>query len=95
MDVYVLTEDHVILGVANRLDIAEEIADRRGSMWNEWHDGRTPGEWIRWSMQRHPGAMQRIIRVPLAMDMPVVLVPALTPDWAGEIAEIGRQYGAP
>jgi hypothetical protein len=94
MDVYVLTEDHVILGVANRLDIAEEIADRRGSLWNEWHDGSVPEERMRWSAQSHPRAVQRIIRVPLAMDMPVVALPAVR-SWAAEIAEIGRQYGAP
>jgi hypothetical protein len=94
MDVYVLTEDHVILGVANRLDIAEEIADRSGSLWNEWHDGSVPEERMRWSMQKHPRAVQRVIRVPLAMGMPVVVID-LSPDWAGEIAEIGRQYGAP
>lgn len=68
MDAYVVVEDGRILGAGASLEDAQQIADRRGE--NEWLDwSETPRGWSR----DHRlvgvgpiGAIQQIVRVPLA-----------------------------
>lgn len=68
MDVYVLTENDVVLGVGTQLSVCEEIADRRGDRWSEWF-ARTDGSQVRSRSVTPHGILrdvQKIARVPLA-----------------------------
>lgn len=68
MDIYVLTENGVVLGAGTDRSACEDIADRRGDRWGEWFEERDD-EWRRIRSVTVGGILrdiQRIVRTPLA-----------------------------
>ena len=87
MDVYVLLEDGKVLGAAGTLDVASEIADRRGDHWDSWAHSDRVGSWTRTRPNGTYRSFQLIVCVPLAGVRTSVM--------RSEIEEIGRSFGAP